>query len=193
MSDDTFEEFDLDDDFDPEKVDGDFEPVLAGDYHVMVDAIEPYGGSKNDSLVTDFQVIAGTNPQMKGRSHRDYTPMSYDKWAKQKRFKLACCLGLTSVEAAKAAKAEGKSLSWDWQAGVGRHMAISVERDEYEGKVKYKTPFARHFLSLEEAKSRNIPIDESSVSLAAGDDPFTKPSDNGRPGATDDSDDDPFA
>lgn len=182
------EEF-FDDDFgDPEKMDG-FERVAPGRYHVLVDSITEFGGNKNDALVTDFQVIAGSNPAMKGRTHRDFTPMSHDKWARQKRFKLACCLGLTSVEAAKQAKANGTSLAWEWSDGVGRQMAITVEEDEFQGKVSSKTPFARHFQSIEDAKKEGVPINEGSAMQGADDDPFTNPAG----GEANEADDDPFA
>ena len=168
-------EFDVED-FDPDKIDG-FDVVADGRYHVQVDSVQESGG-KNDEMVVEFGVLAGTTAGQEGKSHREY--FSKSSKAAKRMLLLACATGLTTVEELKAAKEKKKNPVIDFNLAVGRQLCIEIQAEEYQGKMRPKIGFGIY--GVDSPKAAGIPIAQAAAAKA-GDtaDPF-----GGAGGADDD-------
>lgn len=140
------------DDVNPEKLSGGDRPE-AGNYHVLIVGADHYGGRNNEMLV-DYEVLAGTTPGQEGKVHRDY--YSKSEKAVGRILQLAVALGMTTVEELQRLKDAGKEPDLDFEKdGVGRQCCVAVENDEYEGKTRTKVNFG--IWHVDDSRAATIP------------------------------------
>ena len=126
------EEFDLEDVGVDEAMAGDDRLRTEGSYHFVVKGIEEGGGHDNQKLVLTMVVLSpGPN---QGALFMEYVPENAKPGNKKTRLKLAVLLGVVTLEAVKQAKAEGGSLMFEWQKGVGKEVCGKVWDDSYKKK-----------------------------------------------------------
>lgn len=99
--------------------------VPEGDYRVKVKSVKPDSSNAgNPMLVWEFTGVEG---KLKGKTLRDYTALTPKALWK-----------VRSIFEAIGVEVEGKSLNFKPAQVVGKELGVTVEDDEYEGKISSK-------------------------------------------------------
>ena len=100
-----------------------FQKPLPGRYNVVVKHVDE-SFEKFDKVVIDFEVLAGTVPDMEGREITEFFACTEKALPRLQR--LALCLGL--LQPGEADK------DVEFSEGVGRDLVIEVEENNYKTK-----------------------------------------------------------
>lgn len=134
-------------DFEDDRGFDDREQPGVGTYHVVVSDVEENGGKNNDQLVVDFTVLSPGD--FTGLTYRDFIPMSFEDWARKKRYKLAIVLGMTTLEALKKG-----GVVLDWKTANGRECVIELIEDKWtdrngNDRITPRAKWPENYISLD--------------------------------------------
>jgi len=138
-----------DDGFNPEGG-GDFNAITeSGTYHVHITGIdEEHDGSP---VVVDYEVLGGLPGSQIGKTFRDY--FSGSAKARGRIVNLMLAAKLTTVDAMKAAKDQGRPVVFEFSQLTGRQLVIEVTMKTHEGKTRPKCGFDIYATDDDRAKS----------------------------------------
>ncbi|MCP4540278.1 MAG: hypothetical protein GY832_24325 [Chloroflexi bacterium] len=141
-------EMDTDDGFNPEG--GSYNNISeSGTYHVHVTGIDEE--SDGNAVVVDYEVLGGLPDSQVGKTFRDYFNDSLK--ARGRIVNLMLGAKLTTVDAMKAAKDEGRPVIFEFSQLVGRELMIEVAMEEYQGKIRPKCGFGIYATDDDRAKA----------------------------------------
>ena len=125
---------------------------LAGTYHTRVDRAND-DSEDSGKVIVDFEVLAGTTPEQKGKYHREYFATS--EAAMKRLNKLALVTGLIQP---------GQTTEVVFGNAVGRELVIELIDHDYEKDGEKRTAVQISFLgmhSLTNKKFADVPRGKS--------------------------------
>jgi len=148
------------DSVDPDNLDG-FNPVAAGLYHVEINSVDENSGKNDDTMVVDFEILAGTTANQEGKTYRDYFGKDTEGQLKRALI-LAVASGLLSPDELKQHKDAGTNPSVDFETlAPGRQLCIGLEDETWEGKTRAKMGFKMFAIDSEPAG--DIPMNKGKL------------------------------
>ena len=103
--------------------------VKPGKCMAVVSEFQEYG-AKNGNHICEFEIVAHDDPAEVGKIHQEF--FSQTPKAVYRLRQLAIAAGLTTIEAAKAAKEAGQSVPIEFADSVGHPMYVLLAAEEYE-------------------------------------------------------------
>lgn len=131
---------------------------LPGKYHALVkDVDETEAITKWNSVVVDFEILAGTVPGQEGKVIREFFPADASKPKGLERLKrFAMSIGLLGA---------GEAKDVPFREGVGRQLVIEVETNTYQGKTRNRVSWAGIW-PLGHGEVRDVPRDAQMLAAA---------------------------
>ncbi len=141
---------------DPHEIGGGTGPT-PGKYHVLVKAVdETFSNPKLPNLIPiEFEILHGTIPGQKGRTHRELFSVEPKNVDRLKR--LAMILGLIGP---------GEQKNVVFAEGIGRQCIIEIEANTYEGKTRNQIPYFRAGIwAIGNPDIKDVPLDQTMLQL----------------------------
>jgi len=151
-------------DYDPDRMEG-FDSAAPGKCHLEVTHVDENAvskGSGNPQMIVDFEVLAHSEANQEGKTHREFFPWTAK--AENKALQFAVAVGLTTIEELKAIKEAGKNPVIDFNAAVGRQMLGKLVEEEYpKDSGKMTTKLNYNLFHVDSPKHRDYPRNQGKL------------------------------